>query len=75
MGKTKSNDRVFPFKRCPYCFVNLKLNAESCHSCHKRVGRVNRLGLAKKPINVMGYLAALLWLGIFAGYIWYAFIR
>ena len=75
MGKARKEDRVFTFKRCPYCFTNLKLAMDVCHSCHKKVGKVDRYGLAKKPANVMGYLATLLWVGILAGYIWYAFLR
>ncbi|SCX91851.1 hypothetical protein [Desulfoluna spongiiphila] len=74
MGKAKTK-RVFSFKRCPYCFTSLSLAAETCQSCHKRVGTVDRYGLAKKPINYMGYLAAVMWAGIFVGYIWFAFIR
>jgi len=74
MGKAKTK-RVFSFKRCPYCFISLALTAETCQSCHKRVGKVDRYGLAKKPINYMGYLAAVMWAGIFVGYIWFAFVR
>ncbi|WP_300667801.1 hypothetical protein [Desulfoluna sp.] len=74
MGKAKAK-RVFTFKRCPYCFTNLSLTAETCLGCHKRVGKVDRFGLAKKPINYLGYLAAFMWVGIFIGYIWFAFIR
>lgn len=67
--------RVYSFKRCPYCFASLRLTADTCPSCQKRVGKVDRYGLAKKPINYMGYLAAVMWAGIFVGYIWFAFIR
>ncbi|VFQ44190.1 hypothetical protein [Desulfoluna butyratoxydans] len=74
MGKAKTK-RVFPSKRCPYCFASLSLAAETCPSCHKRVGTVDRYGLAKKPINYFGYLAAVMWAGIFVGYIWFAFVR
>lgn len=78
MGKANAKEnapRAFSFKRCPYCFTTLKLTAESCLGCHKRVGKADRNGLARKPINYMGYLAALMWVGIFIGYIWFAFFR
>ena len=74
MAKAKIN-RVFTFKRCPYCFTSLSLDADVCIGCHKRVCEVDRYGLAKRPVNYLGYLAAVMWVVIFIVYIWFAFIR
>lgn len=57
-------------KRCPYCFTPLKLNATYCVECRQKVGKVDELGLAKKPPNYKAYLAALLWAAILGIYIW-----
>lgn len=74
MAKSKT-PRVFSYKRCPDCFVNIELMAKVCPGCHRRVGKVNRQGLAKRPANYLGYLAVLFWIGLFIGYIWFFFVR
>ena len=61
---------LFTFKRCPYCYTHLKLNATQCIECREKVGDVDKLGLAKKPFNYKAYLAALLWVALLAVYMW-----
>jgi hypothetical protein len=60
-------------KKCPDCFTYLPLDAAVCHSCGKAVGRVNRQGLAERPANVKGYLAAALAALAFAAFVWWGF--
>ena len=60
----------FTYKRCPYCYTHLKLNAEHCMECRKKVGEVDKLGLARKPFNYKAYFAAALWVILLAIYFW-----
>jgi hypothetical protein len=60
----------FTYKRCPYCYTHLKLNATHCIECRQKVGLVDKFGLAKKPFNYKAYLAALLWVVMLAIYTW-----
>ncbi len=66
---------VYNFKKCPYCSVNLPLNVTSCFSCKRKVGPMNRNGIAKKPFDWMGYLSTIVSVGAFAWFIWWAFLR
>ncbi len=67
--------RTFSYKRCPDCLTTLELTATVCIACRRRVGTVDRQGRAKRPVNYIGYLAALFWVVILMGYIWFFFIR
>jgi len=67
--------RGFSTKKCPYCFTYLPLYATRCDGCHKRVGAVNRLGFAAKPVDWMGYLSAIVAIAGFGVFIWWAFFR
>jgi hypothetical protein len=60
-------------KKCPDCFTYLPLGAKRCYSCGKRVGAVNRLGLAERPPNVSGYLMAVFAILAFAVFVWWGF--
>lgn len=64
-----------PTKRCPYCFTPLKLNAEHCIECKKKVGAVNKLGMAQKPPHYKAYAAAILWITVLGIYIWKIFFQ
>lgn len=63
----------FVSKKCPNCQVYLKLDEVVCHSCKAKLGDVDRLGMAKKPVNWKAYLSFLVALAIFSAYIWWAF--
>ena len=60
-------------KRCPYCATYLSLNAVECTSCKRKVGEVDAHGTAKKPVNWLGYLTAILACGGFIVYIYWLF--
>jgi len=60
-------------KICPFCFVPLATEAKTCFSCRKKVGKINKHGMAKKPINYWSYAVCfLIWI-IFAFYVLWAF--
>lgn len=69
----ESRSRI-TFKRCPYCFTSLRLDATRCLECKQKVGKMDKFGLAKKPLNIKAYLASLLWLVMLGLYIWKIFI-
>ncbi len=63
------------FKRCPECFTRLPLNATKCPSCNQKVQEAGKYGLAKKPINWIGYISAIgLWIAL-GLYIWWVFFN
>ncbi len=76
MGTTKRKRGTAPkFKRCPECFARLPIDAKQCHACNQKVHEVNKLGLAKKPFNWIGYISAIgLWVS-FGFYLWWAFFK
>ncbi|MEE8398908.1 MAG: hypothetical protein V3S89_07870 [Desulfobacterales bacterium] len=60
-------------KLCPYCSVSLSLAATDCPACKRKVGDVDKNGMAKKPANYWAYVACLLaWVGFYL-YIQWAF--
>lgn len=64
---------IYKNKRCPYCFTHLRLDATHCIDCKKKVGKIDKFGLAKKPFNYKAYLASLLWIIMLGIYIWKVF--
>jgi ribosomal protein L40E len=62
-------------KKCPNCYAYLPLSARICTSCHARVGDVDKLGFAQKPIDWRAYLLAAVTMAAFAFFIWWAFFR
>ena len=63
----------FSTKKCYECFTHLPLDAEVCPSCKKKVGEVNKIGIATKPTDWKGYVICLLiWIGL-GIFIWKGF--
>ena len=62
-------------KKCPGCFAHLPLNAQTCHYCNKKIGDVDRIGFAEKPIDWYSYLAAVVAILVFCIFMWWAFFR
>jgi len=73
LNKKKKN--YYTTKKCPFCYVHLPLDAQSCTACKSKVGVVDKLGFAVKPIDWWGYLIATVFASGFALFIWWAFIR
>jgi hypothetical protein len=71
--KKKSNS--YTTKKCPFCYVHLPLDAHSCTACKSKVGDVDKLGFAEKPIDWLGYLIAGVLMAGFAFFTWWAFFR
>lgn len=80
LGRHKKKDAVkaekidLLVKRCPECFVNLPLNAKRCFSCHARVGRADKHGMARKTTNWISYIVCILSWTILILYIKWAFL-
>jgi hypothetical protein len=71
---SRSKTKVeYATKKCPDCYVHLPLNAKECHACKAKVGDVDKLGFAEKPADWRGYLVALVSIGIFVVFMWWAF--
>lgn len=62
-------------KRCPYCNAHLDLKVSRCNDCGRAVGEVNEHGMAKKPFDYKAYIMAIIAVGAFCGFIWWAFLR
>lgn len=71
----KSSRPAAVSKRCPWCLAYLPLEATVCHACKKKVGQVNRRGMAKKPVDIKAYLMAAAAVAGFGYYIWWAFLK
>ena len=64
---------TFSTKKCYECFTHLPLDAEVCPSCKRKVGKVDKIGIAAKPTDWKGYIICLLiWIGL-AIFIWKGF--
>lgn len=63
----------FATKKCPDCYVHLPLNAKECHACKAKVGEVDEIGFAEKPVDWKGYLFAIISIAVFAVFFWWAF--
>jgi len=61
-------------KRCPECFVNLPLDARRCFSCHARIGRADKHGMARKATNWVSYIVCIVSWTILILYIKWAFL-
>ena len=61
-------------KKCPYCYVHMKLEAETCPSCKRKVGMIDKHGMATRRIEWGKYIICILsWLTL-AVYIKFAFL-
>jgi len=58
MAKHDPEPFHFSTKKCWECFTHLPLNAAVCNVCKKKVGKVNRYGIAEKPTDWKAYIIA-----------------
>jgi hypothetical protein len=58
MAKRDPDLFKFSTKKCWECFTHLPLNATVCNVCKKKVGKVNRYGIAQKPTDWKAYTIA-----------------
>jgi uncharacterized protein (DUF983 family) len=69
------SDKSVTTKKCPYCYTYLKVEADRCDSCGKRIGEVDSVGWAKKPFDAAGYLLAVAACGGLVWFVWWAFLK
>jgi len=69
-GGTKKEKFSGLTKVCPYCSTHLLLNATACSYCKKKVGPVNKQGIAEKPTDWKAYTACFLSWGALFVYFW-----
>ena len=62
-------------KKCPECYAYLPLKARVCTVCQAKVGDVDKLGFAERPVDWWGYLLAVASIVGFIIFIWWAFFR
>jgi len=72
-GKKKT--RTHLTKKCPECYIYLPLHAQVCPACKTKVGDVDKLGFAEKPVDWRGYLLAVVSIVVFAIFMWWGFFR
>jgi len=72
---SKKNRNYYTTKKCPFCYVHLPLDSQACTACKSKVGDVDKLGFAEKPIDWRGYLVAGIFMAGFAFFTWWAFFR
>jgi hypothetical protein len=56
MAKRDADTIRFSTKKCWECFTHLPLNATVCNVCKKKVGKVNKFGIAEKPTDWKAYV-------------------
>jgi len=75
ISKSRTTGVVYTTKKCSECFEPLALSAVRCTACKRRVGPIDKFGMAAKPIAWWKYgLCFLSWL-VFFLYMWWAFFR
>ncbi|MGB5158952.1 hypothetical protein [Desulfobacterium sp. N47] len=74
MSADKDSNYGYLSKKCPECLTYISLDASVCPSCHSRVGKVTKTGLAKRPTDWNSYLMLIIAVAAFCFYIWWAFL-
>ena len=74
-GKNDSEGVRFNTKKCYDCLTHLPLDANVCYFCKKKVGKVDRNGIAEKPTDIKAYaIAAAAFLALIV-FLWKAFLQ
>jgi len=66
----KEKLRNYSTKKCYECLSHIPLNATECNICKAKVGKVNRIGMAEKPVDVKAYLGFVIAAAALAVFIW-----
>jgi hypothetical protein len=69
----KKDGISFSVKKCHSCNTPLTLDAKICYSCKRKVGKVDRHGIASKPTDWKGYTICIISWVIFIVYVIWAF--
>lgn len=70
----KTKGSVHTTKKCPYCYVYAPLSATECPGCKRRIGNIDKIGFATKPVDWKAYLIAAVAFMALAVWIWWAFL-
>ena len=62
-------------KRCPECTVHIPIDATRCTACGKRVGPVDKHGVAQKAINYRAYAEMLIAFAALGLFVWWFFLK
>lgn len=62
-------------KKCPTCFAYLLIHAEVCDMCQQKVRKIDKWGIAQKPVDRMSYVRCLLMWCLFGLYMWWLFFQ
>jgi len=57
-------------KKCYECLTHIPINATVCNICKAKVGKVNKIGMAEKPVDVKAYLGFFIAAGALAYFVW-----
>jgi hypothetical protein len=69
-GGVKKAKATGLIKVCPYCSTHLLINATACSYCKKKVGPINKQGIAEKPTDWKAYTICIVsWVAMFS-YFW-----
>jgi hypothetical protein len=74
-SNSKLNSAKYVTKKCPHCNAYMKLYAKACPECQRKVGPVDELGFAEKPVDWSGYLIAGILIVGFSLIMWWGFFR
>ena len=75
MANQNTDSIQFTTKKCYECFTHLPLNATVCNVCKKKVGKVNRHGIAEKPTDWKAYAVAAIALSFLIAFFWKVFLQ
>jgi len=70
----KPKASVHTTKKCPFCYVYAPLTATECPACKRRIGKIDKIGFATKPVDWKAYFIAALSFAVLAAWIWWAFL-
>ena len=62
-------------KKCPECFTLVPVDDKVCTACNSKIGKIGADGVAKRPVDWMSYVKAILMWVLFCVYIWWAFLQ
>lgn len=75
MAQNLPKKLAFDLKRCPHCSVELPLDTMLCSNCKKKVGKVDKLGRAREPVDWKAYtICVFSWL-LFVFFVWWGFFK
>jgi phage FluMu protein Com len=62
-------------KKCPECLTPMPLNANRCTACNQRLGEINKIGIAKRPVDWLSYVYAIAAVGALGYFTYWLFFR